>query len=116
MTEEEFRLAKPEHLAMKSDEPSYKNRGIRFIDVIVEPGGRYRYDIVTTTGVSAKAITTHEINSMLGIGKDRGPRKGIVQSRHDNDLANRLKSYKNKFADFCLYIEHNESKWVKEGI
>ena len=76
---------------------------------MVEPGGRYRYDIVTANGVRAERITVHEINSMLGIGTERVD--GSQRFKHDEQLLIRLRQYQEKFSDFCKYIKANEAKW-----
>ena len=109
MNAEELRQAKPEHLAKMSSKPQFEKRGIRFVDVMVEPGGRYRYDIVTANGVRAERITVHEINSMLGIGTERVD--GSQRFKHDEQLLIRLRQYQEKFSDFCKYIKANEAKW-----
>ena len=79
MTAAELEQAKPEHLAKRSAMPKYEKRGIRFTDVMVEPGGRYRYDIVTVNGIKAERITMHELNSMLDISTER-VRPGISRA------------------------------------
>ena len=109
MSAEEFRQAKPEHLARRSAMPKYADRGIRFVDVMVEPGGRYRYDIETVTGVRANRITIHEINCMLGISTER--EGGSMRYKHDEQLLLRLRQYQEKFSDFCKYIKANAAKW-----
>ena len=109
MTAEELRQAKPEHLARRSALPKYADRGIRFVDVMVEPGGRYRYDIETVTGVRANRITIHEINCMLGISTER--EGGSLRYKHDEQLLLRLRQYQEKFSDFCKYIKANAAKW-----
>ena len=110
MSAEEFRQAKPEHLAKRSAMPKYEKRGIRFTDVMVEPGGRYRYDIETVTGVRANRITIHEINCMLGISTERDG-GGTLRYKHDEQLLLRLRQYQEKFSDFCKYIKANAAKW-----
>lgn len=111
MTAQELELAKPEHLARRSAMPKYANRGIHFVDVMVEPGGRYRYDIETVTGVKAERITIHEINCMLGISTERG--SGTMIYKHDEQLLIRLRQYQEKFSDFCKYIKANAAKWTE---
>lgn len=110
MTAQELELAKPEHLAKRSAMPKYEKRGIRFNDVMVEPGGRYRYDIVTVNGVKAERITIHELNSMLGIGTER-IRAGVQIRKHDEQLLLRLRQYQEKWPDLCKYIKFNDAKW-----
>lgn len=110
MTAEELRQAKPEHLAKRSAMPKYEKRGIRFTDVMVEPGGRYRYDIVTVNGIKAERITMHELNSMLGIGTER-IRAGVQIRKHDEQLLLRLRQYQEKWPDLCKYIKANDAKW-----
>ena len=109
MTAQELEQAKPEHLAKRSAMPKYEKRGIRFTDVMVEPGGRYRYDIETVTGVRANRITIHEINCMLGISTERDG--GSMRYKHDEQLLLRLRQYQEKFSDFCKYIKANAAKW-----
>ena len=108
MTAEELRQAKPEHLAKLSSKPKYEKRGIRFVEVYLEPG-RYRYDIETVTGVRANRITVHEINCMLGISTERDG--GSMRFKHDEQLLLRLRQYQEKFSDFCKYIKANAAKW-----
>lgn len=110
MTAEEREQAKPEHLAKRSAMPKYAKRGIRFVDVMVEPGGRYRYDVVTSTGVKAERITLHELNSMLDISTER-VRPGYQPLKHDENVLMRLRQYQEKYSDLCKYIKANNAKW-----
>ena len=110
MTAAELEQAKPEHLAKRSAMPKYAKRGIRFTDVMVEPGGRYRYDIVTVNGIKAERITMHELNSMLDISTER-VRPGCQPLKHDENVLMRLRQYQEKWPDLCKYIKANDAKW-----
>ena len=110
MTAAELEQAKPEHLAKRSAMPKYAKRGIRFTDVMVEPGGRYRYDIVTANGIKAGRITMHELNSMLDISTER-VRPGVQIRKHDEQVLLRLRQYQEKWPDLCKYIRANDAKW-----
>lgn len=89
--------------------PKYADRGIRFVDVMVEPGGRYRYDIETITGVRAERITMHELNSMLDISTER-IRPGYQPLKHDENVLMRLRQYQEKSSELCKYIKANDAK------
>ncbi len=111
MPPKEFAKAKPYHLKERCDSPKYQLRGIRFTDMMFEDGGRPRYIIETVMGITAKWITIHELNHMLGINKTYKPREGISQAQHDRELTERLRDYIVKYPVLCKYIKKYDSKW-----